>query len=317
MLERSILIAIPTYNRSAIVEHLLIQISGIINATPNIYLGLYDSSDNNDTQTVVEPFLSDSIRYKRYDAGLSEEKGYDILCNEGTKYDYIWFCSDRKVLRLGYLLPVIESDINSDADLIFFSCFGIEGSKKTITKRYEMGIQFFEVLNLAKSIIRSNVVMHMAKEDVYSKFIGSHFSIQASLMDYIGCYDFKAVQFNLRDQDVAVTGTIPFKHEWGDNVVWQWSKSWCDTVDKLPSSFNDYKEEIIRRNYMFTFRKVLARRATGNEYVVSDIKEYERYIKRITTSLVPFYVARAIPTFALKYPYILYKKIKTITADNQ
>lgn len=317
MIERRILIAVPTYNRPEIVKHLLYSLSETINDNPNLYLGLYDSSDNEETLKIAEAFLNDSISITRYMAGLSEEKGFDILCREGEKFDYIWFCSDRKVLRLNRILPLIETDINRGVDLIFFSKFDIEHPKKSIRDRKEMAMQFFEVLNMGKTIIGSRAISHMSQSKIYSKYFGSHFSIQASLMDFIGQYSFEAIQYNLRDQDVAETGTIPFVHEWGNNVVWQWSKSWCDTVDKLPKSFDAYKEDIIHRNYMFSFKKVLARRATGNEYEISDIKRYNQYIKQITTNLIPLYVARSIPVVALKYPYIIYKRIKTISADNK
>lgn len=303
------LIAVPTYNRPEIVKFFLEKTSGIINATPNLYLGFYDSSPDEKTKEIVKAFLGESIKYKRYKEGASEEKGYDILDTEGDSFDYIWFCSDRKVLKLERLLPLIEADINKGVDILLFSTFQIKNSKKTIDSSYEMGLRFFEAIDMAKTIIGKNLFSHM--KNAYMKYYGSHFSIQASMMDYIGCHKFTAIQYNLRDQDVDITGAIDFTHEWGNNVVWQWSKSWCDTVDKLPLSFDAFKEEIIHKNYMFQFKKVIARRATGNEYRYKDIKLYKPYIERVTDSLLPLYLAKCFPIICIRLPYKFYKKLKT------
>ena len=311
MLEKKILIAVPTFNRSDIVIYLLNKISGTVNTTHNLYLGLFDSSSDGKTKEIIKPFLNEKIFYKEYDSSMSDEKIIDILMNHAPYYDYIWFCSDRKVLKLDSLLPLIERDINEGYDLLFFTNYNIKGTKKVITDRREMGVRFFEVLNMAKTIIGKNMFGHMTNPNVYKKYFDSHLLMQSLMMDYIGCYDFKAIQYNLRDQDVAETGAIPFVHEWGNTVVWQWSKSWCDTVDKLPSSFNEYKEDIIHGNFMFSFKKVLARRATGNEYRIKDIIEYKPYIKRVRKNLLPLYMAKCLPVPLLRFPYKVYKTLKT------
>ncbi len=315
MLNKKVLIAVPTYNRPEIVKYFIENTADIINATPNLFLGFYDSSSDEKTKEIVQTFLGDKIKYKEYENGASEEKGYDILDTEGDSFDYIWFCSDRKVLRLDQLLPLIEDDINRGVDIILFSTFRIKENKITIDSRYEMGLRFFEAIDMAKSIIGKRMFSHM--KDVYMKYYGSHFSLQASMMDYVGCHEFTAVQYNLRDQDVNITGTIRFTHEWGDNVVWQWSKSWCDTVDRLPHSFDAYKEEMIRENYMFRFKKVIARRATGNEYRYKDINLYKSYIERITNNLFSLYFAKCFPVFCIRLPYKFYKEFKTKMASKK
>lgn len=313
MLKKKVLIAVPTYNRPEIVECFLECLADVVNAIPNLYLGFYDSSNDEKTMNVVKTFIGEKIIYKTYEKGASEEKGLDILKTEGDKYDYIWFCSDRKVLKVKELVSLIEEDINNGVDLILFSNVQIKEKKKTITSQYEMGLRFFETLNMAKTIIGKSMFEHMKK--VYMNYYGSHFSIQASVMDFIGNHGFVAIQYNLRDQDVAVTGKIEFIHEWGNNVVWQWSKSWCDTVDKLPNTFDEYRDEIIHGNYMFRFKKVLARRATGNEYCLKDILQYKSFIKRITDNLAPLYMAKLIPVFLIRKPYKIYKSIKTKMAE--
>ena len=141
MINKKILIAIPTYNRPIIVDYLLTMISDTINTTTNIFLKFYDSSTDNMTESIVESYLNDKIGYKRYEPGLGEEKGLDILIHDGPCYDYIWFCSDRKVLNLNLLLPTIEKDINNGEDFIFFANNG-SGGRRVINSREEIGLSF-------------------------------------------------------------------------------------------------------------------------------------------------------------------------------
>lgn len=314
MLEKKLLIAIPTYNRPQIVSYLMDRISPIIDTTKNLYMKIYDSSDDSATESIVIPYVNDKIGYKRYRAGLADEKGLDILREDGGKYDFIWFCSDRKVLKLNSLIPLIEEDINCNVDFILFDKTGCNETRREIRTLEEIGLLFFEITNLAKTIVGSRIIQYMAQEDIYNKYVGSHFSIQASMMDYFGCNSFCAVQYKLRDQDIAETGRIPFKHEWSANTVWQWSKSWCDTVDAFPDSYNNLKSEIIKKNSMFRFKKVLARRANGAEYKFSDIKQYKCYIKRVKSNIISLYLANCIPRTLLRSIYKVYKILKNMSS---
>ena len=314
MLNKKMLIAIPTYNRPEIVKYFLDKLANYINNCTNLYLGFYDSSSNDETEKTVRPFLNEKITYKRYNKGFSEEKGYDILLTEGSKYDYIWFSSDRKVLKIDTIIPMIADDINHGIDLILFSNNRINKEKQEISSLFEVGLQFFEIVNLSKTIIGRRAISHMSIHDVYWKYIGSHFALQAALVDFCGCNDFVGVQYKLRDQEIAETGSIPFVHEWGETAVWQWSKSWCDTVEKLPNSYSDIKEQVIHQNHMFSFKKVLARRASGTEFYNRDINKYKTYIKRINKNLFPLYFAKCFPAVILRIPYKTYKRIKNLTA---
>lgn len=310
MINKKLLIAIPTYNRSDIINYFLEKTYPTIEKTPNVYLGIYDSSTDDLTEKITKSFVGEIIFYKRYDAGVGEEKCYDILCNEGKTFDYIWFCSDRKVLNLSYLLPLIENAINNSVDLILFSDYRIDTFEKTIHSSSEIGVRFFEIVNLAKTIIGKAMFPFMSEYNNFMKYSGSHFSVQALIVDFCGLHTFKALQYNLRDQDIAETGALPFVHEWSRSAVWQWSKSWCDTVDKLPASYSNIREDIIQSNKMFSLKKVLARRANGTEFPHSDIKEYKQYIKRINSSVVPVYMAKIFPIFLLRIPYRVYKILK-------
>lgn len=310
MLDKKVLIAVPTYNRPEIIAYLLQQLSHSIISTPNLYLGIYDSSDGNETEEIVAQYICEKIRYKRYEKGLGEEKIYDVFVNESDEFEFLWFCSDRKVFRLEVLIPLIADSINESVDLILLSNYRINTEKREITDCYEIGELFIEIGNQAKTIIGRKMFPFMADQENFKRYFGSGLTRQALIVDYCGRYPFRAVQYNLKDQEIAETGAIPFVHEWNKVAIWQWSKCWCDTVDKFPAVYDKNREQIIRSNKMFSFKKIVARRATGTCFPIADIRQYKKYIQRIGVNMFEMYLAMAIPVAFLKAPYKLYKKIK-------
>ncbi|MNK33137.1 UDP-Glc:alpha-D-GlcNAc-diphosphoundecaprenol beta-1,3-glucosyltransferase WfgD [compost metagenome] len=88
-------IVIPTYNRAHLIEHTLTSV--LNQSSEDFEVILIDDGSTDNTQEVVQPYLSEKVRYYRIP---NSERG--AARNRGTEYakgDYInWFDSDDEML---------------------------------------------------------------------------------------------------------------------------------------------------------------------------------------------------------------------------
>lgn len=95
---KRVALCIPTYNRPEVIEELLVRYHKTM-ANIGYDLFIYDSSENEDTQRIVEKYsqINDHVFYKGMSSDIhSNKKVFEIYKEPFLKkeYRYIWVCSD-------------------------------------------------------------------------------------------------------------------------------------------------------------------------------------------------------------------------------
>lgn len=118
-------IAVPTYNRSGNLAHLLRLLSPQLQKEPRVELIISDNCSPDDTPAVVKGFIESGLRchYIRNAENIGPDGNF-LQCYDLARGKYFWLFSDDDVIfpgSLGAILNLIEGD---GFDLVYLAPFG-------------------------------------------------------------------------------------------------------------------------------------------------------------------------------------------------
>lgn len=310
-------IIIPTCNRPKVIDNLLFQ-SAYQLRKYGIDIIIYDSSDDNKTETIVRNFQLEkcwNVFYHRYQGdfdGFSlDQKVMDAYKNYVDKYRYLWICRDGLIITpdtcvekiMAYMKENVECIIvdakfrnnNKESEAIYSQpdhCVDIlreEGVRTTI-----LGTFIFSS-NLMKKIL-STIPLD---EKTYGLWL------PAAPLHYYAIHPFLVARY---------IGDIFFYNEkgtpnsfWnkGGNAMEQWIYRWYMVVMGLPDCYNAAKESVLKIE-MFDFHPFylssLMRMRGNGGLSIKTVQKYKRYIPFVSnTELWKFYAVSVMPKWFARF----------------
>src|SRR5665213_1368899 len=127
--ERPLLtIAIPTYNRSGLLNQTLSVLYAQILRHPDVEILISDNHSPDDTMAIVQRYLElglPNIRYQRHAENIGPDANF-ISCYDGAQGRYFWLCGDDDIIIEGALDRLIERLHAEDYDLIYATSYSFQ-----------------------------------------------------------------------------------------------------------------------------------------------------------------------------------------------
>lgn len=249
-------VCIPTYNRANVVQEFL-----KLYAEPywkrEIDIYIYDSSESDETKTVVDKYLQEGrgLYYVHIDSSVhSNLKVYGIFKEFGGKrdYDYLWVCSD-SIRWKDSVLEQAVAYMEQGYDIIIPNYRDVE---KIGVREYNDCNRLFEDcawhMTLYGAVILKTAVM---LQDVDWAYLEKKYCVPDSINhSHVGCYfeklaqvpQWRAVHFSVSLKEIDFS--ILKEHSgWYRDTFYVWCHCWPSMIEKLPEIYYD-KQKVIKKS---------------------------------------------------------------------
>lgn len=317
-LNKTIEIAISTYNRARILEN---WINGNYRQLSEcgFRLSIYDSSTNDETEKLINSLNKQKnfpeINYVRKDSSIRiDEKVLQSILESSA--DYIWPLSDSVGIDAedikNKVIPFLERDYE------FVCVFGstkLDNDGKTYTRPIDFFSDcFWHATWLGGIIFNKDVFVSLKDEATYQSMLNKFnrndgFSYLGIFFEIIADRKIKAAFTVIRTD-----GTI------GKNKVQGWLKRymevWCDNliyfVDSIPAYYNPQKEKVLKETWkILDLDGTWGYKARVNGSLSKEIYEhYDQlgYLNRVLEDKTRIKMFATLPKIFVK-PYYLFTEI--------
>jgi len=272
-------IAIPTYNRAAILkEDILLMLGEIKKFSIPIYIS--DDSTNDETEFFFQEIKKEYeyIFYFKNSPGLGHDR--NCLNTIGLpEEDYIWYLGDSNIIKPNGIERILDVIKNDEYD---FVCVNVESRLLDLSDRL--------IIEGNELLVDLGWHLTMTSVTVYSKSIQS----KLSELDLNKCKNFpqtalifeKFAQENCRlfwINDRIIYGNKNKRSYWSNAVFEVFLKDWDSFILKLPDFYlKENKKYTIRKHSekssLFTLKKFLNYRSKGF-FSFAVLKKYYKYIR--------------------------------------
>lgn len=319
----SVGIIIPTCNRPEAIRFLLAY-SAPLDRRLGVDIIIYDSSDNELTQEIVNEFRRDgyyNVFYQRYNGlfdGFSlDHKIIQIYKDYADYYDYIWVCRDG-------LIPIIDEIIEklryykkvNVGCIIVDSKFRNEGIEKE--KCYRTINDCVQFLREQASRLQTLGMLifsgEFAKRLVATEPINdSNYSLwqMAAPFHAFAKSPFEVVFFTRNV--FALNEHAAIAHFWGkaEKTIRQWGERWYHIIMDMPEVYNDAKKDCLMVYtvdfHPFSAKRVMELRIYGG-LNIDLVHKNSAILKQVSqTPMWYFYTISLCPKWILKV-FIRYGK---------
>lgn len=248
-----LVICIPTYNRSKVIESVLNCELQMLKER-HVDVILYDSSEDAETEMVYKKYRSagfDNLFLKKVDPKVaSNQKIYMIWQDmEYSMYDYVWLIHDHRVCSVTAIEYILQA-LTENRDIYILSLFSKEqfGQMDVLTLQDFLKECVYFLTLFGASII--NIKTFVAGTDwkqLESKYLGKR-TINFSQLGFYyeranQLKDFKAriLQFP-KGSFVSPEEKVEFR--WYGDIVRVWSECWASTILNFPDVYKEKKSAI-------------------------------------------------------------------------
>lgn len=287
-MKKKLAVCIPTYNRPDVIRETLIRSLDRYRAL-NWDLYIYDSSTNDETQTVIENEHSgaDHLFYHRIDSSVhSNRKVYDILRSfgEADEYEYIWICSD-SVNWNDECLRRVDEELQYQNDLILVNYRDVE---KLGTMCFTDPDDVFHkcawhMTLYGATIARIETVLKNADWDalinrycVPDRINHSHVALY---FEQLAKLDPVRVMHLSFPRKIVMPSPLKVESGWRKDTFFVWCHCWPSMIYALPEKYTD-KQQVILQNginsEILTKKNMVVLRKDG----IYDFSQYRRYRKK-------------------------------------
>ena len=307
---KKLILCIPTYNTPYRIKDILARhVNTLKKLGIDIYV--YDSSDNADTEEVVNEYKAvyEGLIYAKVDSTVhSNRKVYNLYkqlsCDE--RYDYIWVSSD----HFGWtetLFANIQNKLSEDYDAIIVNKRDIEKiGDKIYTDYNELFLECAWHMTMYGATIlkRGTMLKDVEWERLEKQYLiperlnHSHVALYFEQLCRLPQFRVFHMSFMINDL-VTVGGRIGAT--WVKQVFDIWCDYWENMICALPSCYK-HKEEVVRSHGLcagvFVYKSLLYLRIDGilNTQVYfkyrghwkkyTDVKEYKIFLLSIIPSRI-------------------------------
>ena len=317
-----ITVIIPTFNRSDciayILENSLKQYQGELFA-----FQIHDSSSDEKTKELLEPYLSERVQYFRYPSSIiGDIKTMQAI--EGTTSEYVYLLGDGLSVDFNALEEfLLRSDFYKTSVIGFRDHRGI--AKKYLDS--EIGVpvleenivsyfqKYFWMLTLYGSTIVKGDILKRAFQlsERYQK-MKSPFMYVCSLFEALyqekGKSLFAFVDFVEANPHKKQSGWFSERR-----AVEFFCYRYYASVLLLPKEYGAAERKFLtqhnRCSQLFSFKGILKLRQSGN-LTLRMVKDYRFYMKQTVSNMWAVYLSLLIPrfvlTWAIKFYHIIHKR---------
>jgi abequosyltransferase len=189
-LERPLLtIAIPTYNRSELLDQMLSILHAEVLRHPDVEILISDNGSIDDTPAIVQRYLDSgwpNIHYQRHAENIGPDANF-VSCFDNAQGRYFWLCSDDDIIIEGALDRLLEHLHDQDYDIIYATSYSFsqdyiaEYQGDALERHYHSVVsahQFALIVNIMFTFI-SGIIVNKERLDQLphespSNFIGTN-----------------------------------------------------------------------------------------------------------------------------------------------
>jgi hypothetical protein len=280
MKNNKLAIAIPTYNRAAILkENILLMLEEIKKFSIPVYIS--DDSTNNETEIIVQEIKNDYeyIYYYKNSPSLGHDK--NCLRTISLPFeDYVWYLGDSIVIDtngIRKILDVIES--NNNYDFVSVNVFNrdLDLPNKLFIDGNHLLVELGWHLTMTSATIYSNRIHDKLKELDLSKC--KNFPQTALIFEKFAKVNCTLFWVN----DKIIYGNKKKRSYWSSAVFEVFLKDWDSFISKLPIFYLEKNKRFTikkhsEKSYLFTLKKFLNYRSKGF-FSISILREYYKYIR--------------------------------------
>ncbi len=255
---KKIAMCIPTKNRPE-------MISRVMRLAPRLYskypidVYYYDSSDNEETERIIKPYLSQysNFHYVRMDPDISVERKVEmIFAGYGwiERYDYLWPVKDRVRFRESSLDAVMES-AERDLDVIFLGGVPRCADRFHSKKSYDANpVELYRDWGWTATSLQTVIFR-------WSSMLGEDFTVEDLERESVYDYNIYWIQYfwlfyrlaqipksriRVLLGDEAVSYSYQHgKSEWERRVFKVWKEDWVRVNEGLPEIYDGHKSKVI------------------------------------------------------------------------
>lgn len=332
---------IPTCNRPKAIQYLL-NYAAVLYRRYAIDVIIYDSSDNDETKSIVEDMRDNgyyNVIYKRYEGiydGFSlDHKIISAYSEFSDEYDYLWLCRDG-------LIPVVDEIIEK---IRYYAkqkvgCIIVDTKSRTqnieIEKEYstrddceKLLLEHASRLQTLGMLIFSGTFAKRLVESVQLDDKTYSLWQMAAPFHLFAKEPYRVVFFtkNLFAPNYCASST----HFWSkaEKALRQWSSLWKNVIEKMPDEYANAKDKCMMVYtvdfHPFTIKNVLEMRGWGG-LTLKMVKQYENDL-RVTTktpiwcfrliACLPRVVARCAKKIIGRFPTETHKIRNIIFGDKR
>lgn len=289
---KKLALCIPTYNRTAIVAEFLEQYADFYYHS-GIDLYYYDSSENADTESVVEEYAGkyNNIYYVRVPVTCHANKKVRSIFEKfglDQKYDYLWVCGDAVRCSKQVVTRVLHT-LDKEYDLIIVN--GMD-NEEIGTREYADANELFHdcawYMTLFGAVILN--VRSMLHELPWQQLIDKYEITQRINYSHVGFYfeilhkmpRFRAMHFSVGPGGLWNTA-LKQRSGWLSDVFLILCEYWPSAVNALPEYYTDKEKVIKKLGSMATLQPwnfIVYRRE--NVYNLKVFLRYRKVLEKMT-----------------------------------
>ena len=180
-------IAIPTYNREALLAELLSALEGQVSVHPEVEIIVSDNGSTDGTSATVRGFIARGmpIRYRCHSINMGAEANF-FECLKLSRGKYFWLCGDDDIILPGALDKVTGYLQREEFDLIYLTSYGfrndylVERQSDPLGRRFHRITserRFTKAVNIMLTFISGMIVnkdrLHETPHEDPTAFVGS------------------------------------------------------------------------------------------------------------------------------------------------
>lgn len=304
----SLAIVIPTCNQVAAIDYLLGTSLWQARRYGIDYI-IYDSSDNDKTETLVRQYQLDGYKNVIYQRYTGEFDGFSLdhkiiaaYQQYLDQYEYLWLCQDGLIVNLLGCFEQIHKCMRNGNDIIIVDSSFRHNGKQGFTQ-YDDPCDFFA--DLAQRIV--TLGMLILSSDLAKKLIDTYpidetnYSLWQMAVPFhyasehpvsVVCYLGDVFLYN------PVGTTNSFWNKAG-KAMEQWAYYWHKVIMAMPDCYDAAKSEVLKLNmfdfHPFSLQSLLRMRGNGG-LNLALIRKYQQYFPDIcNTPRWKFHLAALMP----------------------
>lgn len=310
-------VIIPTCNRSKAVDNLLFQSAEKFRHY-GVDVIIYDSSDDDRTEAVVQNFRIDgckNVTYKRYEGkfdGFSlDDKVISAYREFAGQYEYLWLCRDGLIITIDKIYDDLRRFAEEKYDFIIVdSAFRNEGEEAEKVYFCPEDCEAFfreqavRLVTLGTLILSSRVAMELIEQYPVSE---ENYSLWQMAVPFHYCGENPASILFYSNQVFSynIAGTPNSFWNKAGKAMRQWAYCWHHVINCLPPAYDAAKSDVLKIEmsdfHPFLVCSLLRMRGNGG-LNVKLIRQYQDDLPYVcNTSLKKFYAAALVPKPIARY----------------
>jgi glycosyltransferase involved in cell wall biosynthesis len=293
-------IAIPTYNRSEILEeNLRIMLPELKQYRVPVFIS--DDSSDSKTEILIDSLSQEyeGFSYRRNWPSLGHDKNF-FATLEMADYDYVWYLGDSLYFKSGCLQEIIEA-MQADVDFIFVNSYAKDMRSRIVGDARDFLLTRAWYLTLTGATIYGRRPRRLFV-DQCRKAIWRNFVQLGLVFEY--CSQKSAVVYWLGTPSIGFNKKKNRSY-WTSSALDVFVEDWTMFVQSFPALFSASEMKTVIRSHavhtgIFGIKSLILIRAYGGLSVSIVQRHKSSYVLASPTSVCVTYAVALLPVFLLR-----------------